>query len=717
MAGNTKGGVVGLLLQHGEKAAIAIVGFIALWLVYKTTSLPRLEDKYKADKLHREITETSSAVQSAAWPDPTSEQAHEVRIATPINEKADVPVSPEAYKVSTAALDPQVVTPTVLRTDPTLLNAVDVRANGGSGLLAFQDEAIRKAREIKRAAEEQERLKKESDKAAKEQKENEQPGAKGRKPGGPGSELSNQPFDPAHPKRRQVEGGSRAMGVPLQGGERIEQAYWACVVAKVPIREQLKLYQDAFEKAKGGFDPSRDFPQYKGYFVQRAEVIPGKDLDWKPVPVYDGQRASVVNKTPLNPASMVAMGGRVMAKLYENAAKYWAGMSPDVIDGRFSDYILTFPLPPLVGRDWGADATHPDIPLAINTPPLEQENAPTTPNAPTDKPAGDDNAFAASDPGTMPVGPGGFSAGPGRMAGPGAYARGPGMGRPGMSSEMMGRLGGPGMMGGPEGGGRGFASAGPGPGAGAARTSLAKSVDFLLFRFFDFTVEPGKKYKYRVRLALADPNYSLPDNVLAPTVLDRHRQESQAAKAKNSQRQDIRVIEKWSDPSPTVGIPLSGGVKLVDVKTPSGDKVNDEPSATLLVDSFDVDETDKNNAIQAANKKEFRRGGVANMTEKTEYLVEGGIAIDSTDKFHFVTGMTLVDIDGGKKLVREYTSPARAMVMGPSGELYIRNELDDKPAVDYHHMVFEERHQELGGPGGPIPGGSRGQSRPRGPGR
>jgi hypothetical protein len=280
-----------------------------------------------------------------------------------------------------------------------------------------------------------------------------------------------------------------------------------------------------------------------------------------------------------------------------------------------------------------------------------------------------------------------------------------------MTARSMGE--GPGM--GPEGGGRSYAAAGPG--ATTARTSLAKGVDFLLFRFFDFTVEPGKKYKYRVRLVLSDANFNLPDNVLAPAVLDRHRQEAQAAKAKNGQRQDIRMIEKWSDPSPTVGIPLSGGVKLVDVKTPSGDKVNDEPSATLLVDSFDTDETDKNNAIQAANKKEFRRGSVANMTEKADYLVEGGAAIDTDDKFHFVTGMTLVDIDGGRKLARDYTSPGRVMVMGPSGELYIRNELDDKPAVDYHHMVFEERHAELGGPGGPGPGGPRGPGRSRGPGR
>src|SRR6185312_4963931 len=123
---------------------------------------------------------------------------------------------------------------------------------------------------------------------------------------------------------------------------------------------------------------------------------------------------------------------------------------------------------------------------------------------------------------------------------------------------------------------------------GSSRTSLPKGVDNLLFRFFDFTVEPGKKYKYRVRLVLSDANYNVPDNMLAASVLDRHRQESQAAKAKGSSRQDIRMIEKWSDPTPTVGIPLSGDVKLVDVKIPSGDKVNDEPSAQLLVSSFDV---------------------------------------------------------------------------------------------------------------------------------
>ncbi|HEX4415047.1 MAG TPA: hypothetical protein VH107_15530 [Lacipirellulaceae bacterium] len=708
MAGNLKGqgGIKGLLLQHGEKAAIALVGFIALWLIYKTTTLPRLEEKFKAAKLHSEITETSSAVQNAQWPEPGSEQASEVRPFTPITEKADISVNPAAYKVSDTALNPRVVAPTILRTDPTLLNATDVRATGGSGLFAFVDEAIRKAREQKLALEEQERQKKEADRAAKDAKAGAEggPGAAGRRKTGPEG-SSNEPYDPAHPKRRRLEGMTRALGVPLQGGERIEAAYWACVVAKVPIREQLKLYQDAFEKAKGGFDPARDFPQYKGYFVQRAEVIPDKELEWKAVPVYDGQHTSVVSDTPLN---RVAMGGAVMEKLLANAAKFWAGMSPDVIDPRFSDYILTFPLPPLVGRDWGPEADHPDIPLLANTPPLEQELPPEAiPAGGTEKPAGADNAFGSAN-------PNGATSGPPIGGRPGGFAMGPGFGRGSMlGGPPVGGRSGPGM---PPGGGEGRSYAAAGPGAGNGRSSLPKGVDNLLFRFFDFTVEPGKKYKYRVKLVLSDANYNATDNTVAPAVLDRHRQESQAARTKNPTgiRPDIRMVENWSDPSPTVGIPLSGGVKLVDVKVPSADKVNDEPSANLLVNSFDVDATDKNNAIQAANKKDFRRGGVANMTEKADYLVDGGLAIDTDDNFKFVTGMTLVDIDGGKKLANSQTSPGRVLMMGPAGELYVHNELDDKPAVDYHKAIFEEHRSPDGGPEGP---GGRGSNRGRPSGR
>jgi len=249
----------------------------------------------------------------------------------------------------------------------------------------------------------------------------------------------------------------------------------------------------------------------------------------------------------------------------------------------------------------------------------------------------------------------------------------------------------------------------------------------LLFRFFDFTVEPGKKYKYRVKLVLSDPNFGQPPQVLSPAVLDR--QAKQAKDPKTGLKPSYRFVEKWSDPSPTVAIPLAGNVRLADVKIPSSEKVYDEPSTVLLVDAFDSDE--KGNAIQAAvEKKDFRRGHVSNLVEDTEYVVyeEGGNMIDTRPGFKFMTGMTLLDIDGGTKLTRDMTAPASILVMGPSGELYIHHELDDKPFVDFHRALFEKTGNnpgrggrpgsgpggpEGGPPGGPAPRAPRGNSGPR----
>src|SRR6185503_11114962 len=97
-----------------------------------------------------------------------------------------------------------------------------------------------------------------------------------------------------------------------------------------------------------------------------------------------------------------------------------------------------------------------------------------------------------------------------------------GMG-PGMGSRFAGPEGGmgPGMGGrgaGPEGGGMGGGGSFSQPGQS---NTLAKGVDYKLLRFFDYSVEPGKKYKYRVKLVLADPNVNIPSNMLAPAVLDR----------------------------------------------------------------------------------------------------------------------------------------------------------------------------------------------------
>jgi hypothetical protein len=239
------------------------------------------------------------------------------------------------------------------------------------------------------------------------------------------------------------------------------------------------------------------------------------------------------------------------------------------------------------------------------------------------------------------------------------------------------------------------------PGGAASTPSdigsiLPAGVDYYLLRFFDFTVERGKKYRYRVKLAIADPNYDMPANALSPEVLDR---QADAAKSNRGRKPSFRLTDEWSYPSPIVAIPIGGSIRLAGVKLPSPEKLNDEPSASLLIEAFAIDE--KGNAIKAGiEEQNFRRGSVANLITDTEYIGPG--YIDYREDFRFFTGMTLLDMNGGEKLTRDFSAPSRILLMGPTGQLYIHSEVDDEPFVEHHRMLFEKPTSKNLGPGGRI---------------
>jgi hypothetical protein len=430
-----------------------------------------------------------------------------------------------------------------------------------------------------------------------------------------------------------------------------------------------------------------------------------------------------------------------MRDLWDRAQKNWAGPIGEVVDERYLDFILTFPLPPLAGRDWGAEATHPDIPLKEDTKPLEMEMQPN-PDELANKDKPDADSFQTDPSQQLGMGPGGYEGGAvGRPYGGyggsgygegGGYGRTPygggggygPVGRPGGGyGEGGGGYGPVGRPGGGYGGGYGMRPMGGGEGgygggySGTSRSmtqqaSLVPGVDFWLFRFIDFSVEPGKRYKYRVKLVLADPNFGVDPNTLHNDVLDRQRKEVQEAKARGDKTptsNNHRYVADWSEPTPTIGIPLAGSVKLAEVRLPAADKLNDEPAIKLLVESFNVDE--KGNAIKAVEELDTRRGYVANMTKNDQrYIGPDGQWIDEVEKFSFRTGITVLDVDGGETLGKDTTAPARVLLMGPAGELYIRNELDDAQTVATHNAIMEadDRRKRDGGQGGAYPSGGYG---------
>ena len=53
-----------------------------------------------------------------------------------------------------------------------------------------------------------------------------------------------------------------------KASKRSSRTSWVTVLAKVPIKQQFQMYEDAL--ATRGFNPAADEPQYIGYVIERA---------------------------------------------------------------------------------------------------------------------------------------------------------------------------------------------------------------------------------------------------------------------------------------------------------------------------------------------------------------------------------------------------------------------------------------------------------------
>jgi hypothetical protein len=63
-------------------------------------------------------------------------------------------------------------------------------------------------------------------------------------------------------------------------------AIWTEITATIPEFEQAKIFEDAYNNAVKVEPATRNIPKYYAYDFERAEVIPGKPLQWKPLSEY-----------------------------------------------------------------------------------------------------------------------------------------------------------------------------------------------------------------------------------------------------------------------------------------------------------------------------------------------------------------------------------------------------------------------------------------------
>jgi hypothetical protein len=670
-------GFVRFLLQHGEKIGIAAVLIVAALLIFKSLGREKLGENRQPAQLTAEAQKADQKVQNMNWESfPRDQRTDSTQFQARSGELVMTPVKPEAFP-PIPPFNPPVTEPVKLRSDPILVAATELEAHGSSGLWMDADPTVIKQKMIEAAQKaEKDRLEMEKEQQQMEEESNEGRGrGRGRGEGGYGrggygrGEGGYGGYGRGDMAGQKTKDGAIVVqptgGAQMQGFEDIRNKSWVTVVAKVPLKQQIQMNTDALAQARN-FVPTEDFPKYVGYIVERAEVTDAGQGPWV-----------TITKPP------------VSAKTIIKKAERWPPTNqPEPVKPNYLHPILTHPLPPMVMRSWGEDVTHSDMPLPT---PEELargfvEEAPQPKKEEEDK--ADEPFGAVIDPlaGQMQYGRGGEMAygRPGGGYGGGEYGRGGGeygRGGYGRGGEGMG-------MGRPMGyGGRGgYGGEGGGYMGGASQMTLQEytwdgKTQHVLLRYFDDTVSPGKRYRYRVQLALKDVNALQPERYLEKDVADRLASEK-AKSTKNPKSPNGFVLSEWSDPSPIATVPQPGLAFIASAKPAT--TANSEPEADVVVKSLD-----NVNAAELAFHNFFTRGSVLNATRQAQVIWSSLFQIDPEEpqespEFDFLTGLTLLDLDGGDQLSsknRALLAPARAIFMDSTGRMRMQNELTDQKEI------------------------------------
>ena len=497
------------------------------------------------------------------------------------------------------------------------------------------------------------------------------------------------------------------------------------VKAVVPWRKQWEEYRDKFSTAMG-YNPQRDTPNYIWFNAERLEVTgdPQEELDWT--------KAKKINTK------------RVMDQLTAEGLYTWA---PEVADPRYLYYsVLTFPVPPVVNRDPEKLALHSEVPK-VNEAALaamkaakekakkkdtkkktgEESDLPDTPGVPTADESG--VAGGAAMPGMPGMTGGAMMPGMPGMSG-GSMPGMPGMssgGMPGMSGGAMmpGMPGMPGMsgmgsesagmssmgmagMGGMSGynadgsiGGYGSESSsgmsgygGYGEMTGGMNVAPGPAVPYLLIRFFDMDVEPGKIYRYRVQVLVEDPNHPKfaqlepSDRTLDDSVKTRLAEVAASEKSSQKQTRKYYLYTDFSPPSDPITVeiePVSLAGQVLPLETGNApDKTQDrivlkEPEAKMMSVMWDAVR-----ATDVAGVTNVFRGTFLNFKSKADAIHPVMLVFKRLEDYDFQTDRLVADIRGGEELPVPATSkdepllsPGQYALIDETGQIVVRSEFDD----------------------------------------
>jgi hypothetical protein len=270
-----------------------------------------------------------------------------------------------------------------------------------------------------------------------------------------------------------------------------------------------------------------------------------------------------------------------------------------------------------------------------------------------------------------------------------------------------------------------------------------EEIKYLLFRFFDFTVQPNKRYRYHVRLYLKNPNYGQETRWL---------QDSSLAGKK-------LLTTSWSETTDVVSVPRDDRLLLVEIKPARGSMDASERFALLHW-----------NADQGAlvwNEKWAFRGQFMNFTKEEAKAVSTpagptsgaltsggqnpienvpppaapaddllGISAPTTHagthgatkanakptgpQADFLTELLLIDMRGGERQPgrdRGAKEPGEALFLDIDGSMVVHNEVADtaewQRTTTIQPVERVIHHPKPAGRPGAVPGGAPAAPTPR----
>lgn len=634
--------ITALLLAHGEKIGIVAIGALALLLVWKSLGREQLGESRQPPALETAATNANNHVRQVTWEGIEAEKVKaqdiiedaSVAVMAPVRDGDFPPIRP---------INPAVIIPLSKRQDPVLLAPLEPEVHPGAGLWLSGDpeELNRKRLE---AMEEQQKaeLAAEAERAAAEREAEERRDRRDRDrdrdednlfAGGMGGGMKTKDGAIIVPP---------TSGAQMQGYADVRNSYWVTVLAKIPMAQQHQMYEDALKNTRG-YDPTKDVPDYFGYQVERSEITDEGAGPWQSL------------------GDVTALG---IAKQMDT----WPVQTPELVSPQYLHPVLTFPLPPMIMRPWGDDVTHSDMPLLTPDEMMAELEAEAAAAAETDEEVaeGEISAFdrvmdrkraleERNDPSRMYSGA--------------------------ESLELGGGILPQGSYSGPEGGGGwgGTARLGEEGEFVLPTYQWDHRTDFILFRYFDSRVEPGKRYRYRIRLVLTDVNLNQPESQLDPKVNER--------KAASKSRY---FFTDWSEESPVATVPQPG---LVFVK---GAKISNNPSASESEAELLIKSLDSEYAAEIGVADMFTRGSVLNLQRQAQIIWSSLYDVQQqpdSPVFDLFTGQTLVDFDGGDKLGgRAPLAPVRALLMDSSGRMTVHNELENvQPVAEFNAIIEADK--------------------------